>query len=130
MGWPLRFLSAARTRVRLRQGRWRYHARRSFCRDGMMDRGSKNKHKYVKQLSFVPEAGTLTNRFTFVIIGPQAHAVVHKISEANLHLEVKEYVRRSVFVKRSDSEDGLIPLALNYTDSQDVHGDDEGTYCM
>lgn len=112
--------------------------------------GSSSASKYaprkMSELSTLPEGASLLCRFQFTFIGPGAHEVARKVSEAELHAEVCEVVAEWGLPQGKASE----PAAENEGQQQQegqsrrssvvaaesmqshlsLRGTDRGTFCM
>lgn len=91
---------------------------------------------YDRKLSVLPEGASLRCRFTFVIVGPNAHAVTNKVSEAELHAEVTEIMERQT---KANSKSPKAEFGVSITEfDQAPNGgaeltltaDEKGTYCL
>lgn len=86
---------------------------------------SPDTHQFVQStLSVLPESGTLKCRFNFVIIGPDAHAVVQKISEAELHTEVAAMATLKTGIGSTATQKS----GKGTVRELNIHGDEQGTY--
>lgn len=85
--------------------------------------------KYAAALSLLPEGGILECHFNFVIIGPDAQAVVQKIAEAELHTEVTAMATTKTGTASTNTQKSGMGGKGTHRELN-IQGDEKGTYTI